>query len=90
MFILCSSYNNYWELESIQYELLLAEKEIPFFNGGVIKNGKDLKIMENNLECKNIIYFCNSQLDFENKDQNNNVNEIINNLNPNQNLILVN
>ena len=89
VFILCTGKNNFWELESIQYELLLAEKELNFFNIGEVKEGKVIEQASKNFNSRNIIYVCKPQIEEERGDDRVVINEIIGKLNPKQKLILV-
>ena len=89
MFILCSHKNQFWELESIQYELLLANKEINFFNCGNIKSAKSLNEICDHFESEHIIYVCSSELSEKINLDHEFINELINLLGPNKKLILL-
>jgi len=89
IFILCSNRNEQWNLESIQYELLLANKGLNFFNSGVIDNANSVIDNCENFESENIIFICTSQMSDEKRKCNEIINGIINSLGPNQRLILV-
>ena len=89
LFILCSGKNRFWDLESIQYELLLAEKDLVSFNAGVIEDENEITKIFDNFESRNFVYICGPQLVDENEDNAAVINKIIKKLSPKQKLILV-
>lgn len=88
-FILCSGENHFWDLESIQYELLLTENDLNYLNIGEVKDGKNIEKISKNFDSQSIIYVCSSQLKFEKLDNKKEINKIIEKLGPKQKLILV-
>tara|TARA_Y100001954_G_scaffold146020_1_gene155421 strand:- start:2500 stop:4251 length:1752 start_codon:yes stop_codon:yes gene_type:complete len=89
LFILCSGPNKFWELESIQYELLLAEKDLVSFNAGIVEDANEIAKIIDNFESRNIVYICGSQLVDEKRNNENFINKLIEKLRPKQKLILV-
>ena len=89
LFVLCSGPNKFWNLESIQYELLLAEKDLVSFNAGIVEDANEIAKIIDNFESRNIVYICGSQLVNEKKNNENFINKLIEKLRPKQKLILV-